>query len=149
MTDLLLNEEERMLQATVRDFADRELAPHAASMMNGRSSLGTRGRGWLPWVSPASGSTLAWRQRWRLPSDGHRRGRGGPGDAAASVSLVAHMSLAIQTIYQFGDEDQKLRFVPAMASGEAVGAWALTEPGGGSDAASLQTTAELRVIPTT
>jgi alkylation response protein AidB-like acyl-CoA dehydrogenase len=66
------------------------------------------------------------------------------GDAATSVNLVAHMSLSIATIYQFGDEEQKRKFVPPLARGEKVAAWALTEPGSGSDAAALQTTASLR-----
>ena len=145
MTDLLLNEEERMLQATVRDFADRELAPHAREYdereefswdaWKGMAALGLTGIG----VDPGLGGSGGGYRQMAIAEEEVARG-----DAAASVSLVAHMSLAIQTIYQFGDEDQKLRFLPAMARGEAVGAWALTEPGGGSDAASLQTTAELR-----
>lgn len=66
------------------------------------------------------------------------------GDAATSVTLVAHASLATATIYKFGDEEQKLEFVPPLARGEKLGAWALTEPGCGSDAAALQTTATPR-----
>ena len=66
------------------------------------------------------------------------------GDAATSVTLVAHVSLATATIYKFGDEEQKLEFVPPLARGEKLGAWALTKPGCGSDAAALQTTATPR-----
>ena len=63
------------------------------------------------------------------------------GDFAASTGLIAHLSLGTSTIYRFGNEEQKQRFVPSLASGKGVAAWALTEPGGGSDAAALQTTA--------
>lgn len=145
MTDLMLNEEERMLQATVRDFADRELAPRAREIdereefswdaWRGMAALGLTGIG----VDPGLGGSGGGYRQMAIAEEEVARG-----DAAASVSLVAHMSLATQTIYQFGDEEQKLRFIPAMARGEAIGAWALTEPGGGSDAAALQTTAELR-----
>ena len=145
MTDLLLNEEERMLQATVRDFAERELAPRAREVdereefpwdaWRGMASLGLTGIG----IDPGLGGSGGGYRQMAIAEEEVARG-----DASVSVSLVAHMSLATQTIYQFGDEDQKLRFVPALARGDAVGAWALTEPGGGSDAAALQTTAQLR-----
>jgi acyl-CoA dehydrogenase len=145
MTDLMLNEEERMLQATVRDFADRELTPRARESdereefswdaWRGMAALGLTGIG----VDPGLGGSGGGYRQMAIAEEEVARG-----DAAASVSLVAHMSLAVQTIYQFGDEEQKLRIIPAMARGDAIGAWALTEPGGGSDAAALQTTAELR-----
>ena len=66
------------------------------------------------------------------------------GDAGASVSVLAHLSLGTTTIYRFGNEEQKKRLVPSLASGKGIAAWALTEPGGGSDAAALQTTATER-----
>ena len=58
--------------------------------------------------------------------------------------LIAHLSLGTSTIYRFGNEEQKSRFIPSLATGKGVAAWALTEPGGGSDAAALQTSAEQR-----
>ena len=66
------------------------------------------------------------------------------GDAAASLTFVAHTSLGTQTIHRYGNEEQKLRFVPPLAKGAALASWALTEPECGSDAAALQTTATLR-----
>ena len=66
------------------------------------------------------------------------------GDAGASVSVLAHLSLGTNTIYRFGNEEQKARLVPSLASGKGIAAWALTEPGSGSDAAALQTTATER-----
>ena len=145
MTDLLLNEEERMLQATVRDFADRELAPRAREIdekeefswenWKGMAALGLTGVG----IDPVYGGSGGGYRQIAIVEEEVARG-----DAAASVTLVAHLSLGTTTIYQFGNEDQKLRMVPPLARGEVVAAWALTEPGSGSDAAALQTTAVLR-----
>jgi alkylation response protein AidB-like acyl-CoA dehydrogenase len=66
------------------------------------------------------------------------------GDPSASVTLIAHLSLGTSTIYRFGNEEQKQRLIPSLASGQGIAAWALTEPGSGSDAAALQTTATRR-----
>jgi alkylation response protein AidB-like acyl-CoA dehydrogenase len=63
-------------------------------------------------------------------------------DAGLGVTVAVHTSAATLPILVFGTDAQKSRFVPPLARGEAVGAFALTEPGSGSDAASLQTRAE-------
>ena len=145
MTDLLLTEDERMLQATVRQFADRELAPRAREIdekeefswdvWKGMAALGLPGIG----VDPALGGSGGGYRQMAIAEEEVARG-----DAAAGVTLVAHMSLGVQTIYQFGSEEQKSKYVSPLASGDAIAAWALTEPGGGSDAAALQTTATLK-----
>lgn len=57
------------------------------------------------------------------------------------LSLAAHNSLCTGHILQFGNEEQKRRFLPRLASGEALGAWGLTEPNTGSDAGNMRTTA--------
>ena len=145
MVDLLLTEEERMLQTAVRDFADRELAPRSREVdekeefswenWRGMSQLGLTGIG----IDPALGGSGGGYRQMVIAEEEVARG-----DASASVCLVAHLSLGSRTIYQYGNEEQKLRWIPALASGEAIAAWALTEPGSGSDAAALQTTASLR-----
>ncbi|MBW2975687.1 acyl-CoA dehydrogenase [Candidatus Woesearchaeota archaeon] len=61
--------------------------------------------------------------------------------SATSVTMGAHASLACHPIVNFGTEDQKKRFLPKLASGEYLGAFALTEPNAGSDAVNVQTTA--------
>lgn len=145
MTNLLLSEEERMLQTTVREFAERELAPRAREAdereefswesWKGMAALGLTGIA----IDPKyDGSGGGYRQVAIAMEEVAR------GDAAISVSLIAHLSLATQTIYQYGDEAQRLRLVPPLARGEVLAAWALTEPGGGSDAAALQTSATSR-----
>ena len=145
MPDLLLTEEERMLQTAVRGFADRELAPRAWEIdekeefswenWKGMAALGLTGIG----IDPAYGGSGGGYRQMAIAEEEVARG-----DAAASVTLVAHISLGTQTINQYGDEEQKLKFVPPLARGEKLAAWALTEPGVGSDAASLQTTAVAR-----
>ena len=61
------------------------------------------------------------------------------GCAATSVVYIAHLSLCTQFINRYGSEDQKREYLPDLASGKKVGAFALTEPGAGSDAAAITT----------
>ena len=145
MPDPMLNEEERMLQNLVRDFADREMAPRAREVdekeefdwknWQGMARLGITGIG----IDPQYGGSGGGYRQVAIAAEEIARG-----DFAASTGLIAHLSLGTSTIYRFGNEEQKQRFVPSLASGKGVAAWALTEPGGGSDAAALQTTASQR-----
>lgn len=63
-------------------------------------------------------------------------------DGALALTVASHNSLATGHILLAGSEAQKEAFLPKLASGEALGAWGLTEPGSGSDAAALKTKAE-------
>ena len=63
-------------------------------------------------------------------------------DAGVGVTVAVHTSAATLPILAFGTEEQRARFVPPLARGETLGAFALTEAGAGSDAGSLRTTAE-------
>jgi alkylation response protein AidB-like acyl-CoA dehydrogenase len=65
----------------------------------------------------------------------------GRGDPAVSLSVGAHNILACYAVDDAGSQDQRARWLPKLASGEALGAWALTEPGGGTDVAGMTTTA--------
>lgn len=60
---------------------------------------------------------------------------------SVGLSLAAHNSLCTGHIIQFGNDEQKRRYLPKLASGEWLGAWGLTEPNTGSDAGNMQTTA--------
>ena len=62
-------------------------------------------------------------------------------DAGVGVTVAVHTSAATVPLLSFGTEEQRARFVPPLARGEHLGAFALTEPGSGSDAGSLRTTA--------
>jgi alkylation response protein AidB-like acyl-CoA dehydrogenase len=145
MTNLILNEEERMLQNLARDFADKELAPRARQLdeeerfswenWEGMAKLGLTGIG----IDPKYGGSGGGYRQVAIAAEEVARG-----DSSASVTLIAHLSLGTATIYRFGNEEQKQRLIPSLSSGKGMAAWALTEPGGGSDAAALQTTATQR-----
>src|SRR6266705_5041854 len=64
-------------------------------------------------------------------------------DGSIGISVAAHNSLCTGHIFEFGDEDQRRRFVVPLAKGEKIGAWSLTEPEAGSDAGGTQTVARL------
>jgi len=64
--------------------------------------------------------------------------------ASSAVILDVHVSVATEPVVLFGSEEQKRRYLPRLSSGEWLGAFALTEPGSGSDAAALLTTATRR-----
>jgi hypothetical protein len=66
------------------------------------------------------------------------------GDASVGITMWGHNSLCTNHINLFGSVEQKRRWLPRLAGGEVLGAWGLTEPGSGSDAAALRTRAERR-----
>ena len=142
MADVFLSEDELLIRNTVRDFADRELAPRAAEYDES---------GAFPWDNIRGLAELG---LFGLTIDEEYGGSGGTtrqlaivseeiarGCAATSVIYIAHLALCAQFIHMFGTEGQKQRFVPPLARGEKIGAFALTEPGSGSDAAAMRTTA--------
>ena len=143
MPDLILNEEEQMLQTTLRDFVDREIYPKAKESdekgefqwdnWRGLADLGLTGLGI---DAKYGGSGPAGYRQVSIAAEEVARG-----DASTSVSWLAHLALGTACIAKFGNDDQKERLLSPLAKGDAVAAFALTEPSGGSDAASLQTTA--------
>jgi short/branched chain acyl-CoA dehydrogenase len=64
-------------------------------------------------------------------------------DSSLAITVAAHTSLGTMPILMFGDEEQKRRWLPDLASGRRLAAFGLTEPGAGSDAGATRTTAEL------
>jgi alkylation response protein AidB-like acyl-CoA dehydrogenase len=62
-------------------------------------------------------------------------------DASVGITMWAHNSLCTNHIALFGSSEQKARYLPRLARGEVLGAWGLTEPGSGSDAAAMRTRA--------
>ena len=64
-------------------------------------------------------------------------------DPSVALTLAAHSGLCLEHILQFGNDDQKKRYVPDLATGAKIGSWCLTEPGSGSDAAGMLTNARL------
>src|ERR1700759_741597 len=61
-------------------------------------------------------------------------------DSSVAITLEAGVSLGIMPIYRFGSEEQKREWLPALAAGERLGAFGLTEPGGGTDVAGAMRT---------
>uniref|UniRef100_A0A672T3K6 Acyl-CoA dehydrogenase family member 9, mitochondrial-like n=1 Tax=Sinocyclocheilus grahami TaxID=75366 RepID=A0A672T3K6_SINGR len=64
-------------------------------------------------------------------------------DGAIAVTLAAHQAIGLKGILIAGNDDQKAKYLPKLATGEHIAAFCLTEPGSGSDAASIQTRATL------
>ena len=142
MSGYFLSEDELLLKNTVRDFVDREIAPRAAGYdesgefpfdnFKGMSDLGLLG---LTIDEEYGGSGGTFRQLAVAVEEIARA------CAATSTSYIAHLSLCAQFIHMWGTEGQKRQFLPALANGEHIGAFALTEPGSGSDAGAMRTTA--------
>ena len=141
MTEMMLTEEERLLKATVQEFADQELAPRAGYYDE---------HGEFPWENVRKMAELG---LFGLTIDEEYGGSGGTsrhlavvaeeiarGCGATSVVYIAHLALCAQFITMYGTEGQKQRFVPPLARAETIGAFALTEPESGSDAAAMRTT---------
>jgi butyryl-CoA dehydrogenase len=140
--DFALTDEQREIQALARDFADTEIAPYAATWDREHrfpSEVFTKlgGLGLMGVCVPEElGGAGADFVSYVLVLEELSRA-----DAGVGVTVAVHTSAATLPIVTFGTDEQRARFVPALARGEALGAFALTEPGSGSDAGSLRTTA--------
>ena len=142
MPDLILNEEEQMLQTTLRDFVDREIAPKAKESdergeflweaWRGFAELGLTGLGVD--VKYGGSGPAGYRQVSIAAEEVAR------GDASASVSWLAHWPSALRPSTASAARNRS-RLCRRLVDGRGVAAFGLTEPGGGSDAAALQTTA--------
>ncbi|MEF8874169.1 MAG: acyl-CoA dehydrogenase [Candidatus Thermoplasmatota archaeon] len=141
--DFELTEEQKMIKNMARDFAENEVRPIAAEideedyfpwdLINKAGDLGFMGMT----VPEEYGGAGIDRISYILVLEEISRVSGGMG-----LTLEAHNSLGVGHIYERGTEEQKEKYLPNLTSGEAVAAWALTEPNAGSDAASIETTAE-------
>lgn len=140
--EFALNEEQKMIRDTIRDFAEREVRPVAArtdaEARYPKEAVEKLGElGFLGCVVPPEygGSGLDYLSYTLVVEELSRA------CAATGVILSAHNSLACFPILKFGTEEQKQRFLVPMASGRHIGAFALTEPEAGSDAANQKTVA--------
>ena len=137
-----LTPEQSEWRDTLRDFADREIAPGAARFDDA---------GEFPWENVKKMAELG---LFGLVFP-EQYGGGGFGTleyvlaveevsracASTGITLAAHVSLGTWPIYNFGTEDQKRKYLPALCSGERLGAFGLTEPEAGSDAGGTKTRA--------
>ena len=139
-----LTEEHEMIRKMVRDFALNEVAPTAAErdeeerfdreIFDKMAELGLTG---IPWPEQYGGIGSDYLAYCIAIEELSRV------DASIGVTLSAHISLAGWPIYKFGSEEQKQKYLRPMAQGEKIGAYGLTEPGSGSDAGAMRTTAKL------
>ena len=140
--DFELDEFHRTIRDTARDFTNREVAPNATKWdkeerfpkeiipkLGELGFLGIR----IPEEYGGSGlDTLAYAiiveeiARW---------------DGSLALTVASHNGLGSSHLLSFGSEAQKKKYLPRLATGEILGAWALTEPGSGSDAAGMATRA--------
>ena len=140
MSDVFLTEDEQLLRLAVRELADRELAPRASHYDRNEE---------FPWENLRR---IAEMGLFGLTIDEAYGGSGGTarqlavvveeiarGCGATSVIYIAHLALCAQYVNRFGSETQKRDLLPPLVSLGRVGAFALTEPGAGSDAASIRT----------
>jgi len=139
-----LNEEQNMIRESVRDFAEREIKPVAQELdekaifsydlTRKMGEMGLFGM-YLPAKYGGQGlDTLSYiiavEEIARI-------------DGSQAATLAAHNSLGIGPIYEYGTEEQKMKYLPQLCTGEALWSFGLTEPGAGSDSRGTKTTAEL------
>jgi Acyl-CoA dehydrogenase, C-terminal domain./Acyl-CoA dehydrogenase, middle domain./Acyl-CoA dehydrogenase, N-terminal domain. len=133
-----------MFKERVREFAEREVAPFVGKMEEGQfptelvKRMGELGLMGIPIPKEYGGGGRDFTSYIIAVHEISRV------SAALGVILSVHTSVAALPILQFGTEEQKRTFLPALAGGRALGAFCLTEENSGSDAASLRTRAEKR-----
>ena len=135
----------QLFRETVREFVDREVNPYvdeweeagmfpAHDLFKKAGDLGLLGLSYPEEYGGAGGDyftlCVALEELARV-------------DSSIAITLEAGVSLGMMPIYRFGTEEQKQQWLPRLAAGEALGAFGLTEPGGGSDAGATRTTARL------
>ncbi|HET9209822.1 MAG TPA: acyl-CoA dehydrogenase family protein [Thermoanaerobaculia bacterium] len=141
--DFSLNDEQRAIQETAREFARREVDPiveeidesqkYPREVMRKAGELGFLG---IIFPEEYGGAGLGYIEYVIVVTELSRV------DPSVGISVAAHNSLCSNHIYKFGNEEQRRRWLVPLARGEKIGAWSLTEPNAGSDAAGTRTRAE-------
>jgi acyl-CoA dehydrogenase len=138
-----LSEQHQMMHKMFRQFADKEIAPNAAKYdelsefpADNIRKMGAQGFMGIP-IPEEHGGAGADFLTYILCIEEISRAC-----ASTGVILAVHTSVGTFPILYFGTDEQKKKYVPKLAAGEYLGAFALTEPGAGSDASSLRTLAK-------
>jgi len=136
------NEITQQVAAAARDFAQREIKPHVMTwdetqefpvhIMHAMGKLGMMG---VLVPHEYGGAGLGYFEYSAIIQEIAKV------CGSVGLSLAAHNSLCTNHILTFGNEEQKHRWLPKLATGEHIGAWGLTEPNTGSDAGNMKTTA--------
>jgi alkylation response protein AidB-like acyl-CoA dehydrogenase len=140
--DFALPEELQEIQRTVRAFCEAEVKPRARAW----DDAGTFPRELVAKLGDLGIMGIA------VPEEYGGAGMGALAvatvveevarfDGSLALTVASHNGLGTGHILRFGTEEQRRRWLPALARGEKLAAWALTEPGSGSDAAGMRTTA--------
>jgi short/branched chain acyl-CoA dehydrogenase len=143
--DFDLSDEHELLRSTVREFAEQRIAPVAEELdrehrfpydiVAGLAELGLMGIPFPEEYEGAGGDTLAYaiaiEELTRI-------------DSSVAITVAAHTSLGTMPIFLYGNDEQKREWLPDLASGRKLAAFALTEPEAGSDAGATRTSADLR-----
>jgi len=140
--DFYLTETQKQVKQLARDFAEKEIAPFVRKydekgefpfeIMKKLGEIGFLG---ITFPEEYGGSGLKYLDYVVIIEEISRV------DPSIGLSVAAHNGLCTNHIYCFGDENQKRKYLPELCTGKKIGAWALTEPQAGSDAANLLTTA--------
>jgi len=139
--NLRFTEEQDMMRKMVRDFAQSEIAPFVEKMEEGEfpkeilKKMGELGLMGIPVPEQYGGSEMDFISYIIAIHEISKV------SATVGVILSVHTSVGTNPILYFGTEEQKQKYVPKLAAGEYIGAFCLTEPSAGSDAASLKTRA--------
>ncbi len=137
-----LSEEQKQIKMSVREFAEAEIAPHVMEWDEAQhfpielkpklAELGLMG---VLFPEEYGGSGMGYIEYATIIDELSRV------DGSVGISVAAHNSLCANHIYEFGNEEQKQKYLVPLARGEHLGAWGLTEPSAGSDASGTRSTA--------
>lgn len=142
--DFTLTDKQKLFQRTVREFCEKELKPLASKidkeehfswdLYKKMGALGLMGMT----VPKKYGGAGIDKVSYMIALEEISRVCGSTG-----LTVEAHNTLGIGYIYESGNEEQRMKYLPKLTNGEALAALAITEPNAGSDVASIQTTAIL------
>lgn len=143
--DFQFTEEQEQLKRSVREFAESEIRPHVMEWdeksefpLTVVKQLGKMGLMGVVFPTEYGGAGLGYVDYVIAVEELSRV------DGSVGIIVAAHNSLCSNHIFVAGNEEQKRKYLPKLASGEFIGCWGLTEPGSGSDAGSARMTAVRR-----
>jgi len=140
--DFRLSDEQKQIKQMVRDFAESEIKPHLFQWDEAQhfpvetfKAAGQLGMLGVTIPEEYGGAGLSYVDYVNVIEEL------GVVDSGFALSVAAHNSLGTGHIYLAGNDEQRKKWLPKLTSGEWIGAWGLTEPGSGSDASGMRTTA--------